>query len=143
MKILLISPASGHWRKVGRRKLFSGRTFRFSMLSLLTVARLSPADAEVILVDEQIDDVPFDDRYDLVGITCMTATAPRAFELCEHFRKRHIPVVLGGFYPSLNPEAALEYADAVVVGPAFEAWEKVCQDVRQRSLWFDLCGRQA
>lgn len=134
MKILLISPASGHWRKVGRRKLFSGKTFRFSMLSLLTVAKLSPEDAEIVLVDEQIEDVPFNDRYDLVGITCMTATAPRAFELCEHFRKRHIPVVLGGFYPSLNPEAALEHADAVVVGPAFEAWEQICKDVRQRSL---------
>jgi len=134
MKILLIAPASGYWKKVGRRKLFSGKTFRFSMLSLLTVAKLSPDDAEVRLVDEQIEDIPFNERYDVVGITCMTATAPRAFELCEHFRKRHIPVVLGGFYPSLNSETALEYADAVVVGPAFEAWERVCQDVRARRL---------
>jgi len=129
MKILLISPASGHWRQIGRRKLFNGKTFRFSMLSLLTVAKLSPPDAQIRLVDEQIEDIPVNDRYDVVGITCMTATAPRAFELCAYFKKRHIPVVLGGFFPSLNPQAALEHADAVVVGPAFEAWPRLCEDI--------------
>ncbi len=134
MKILLIAPASGNWKKIAARGVFNGRTFRFSMLSLLTVAKLSPADAEITLVDEQIEDIPFHDRYDVVGITCMTATAPRAFELCELFKKRHIPVVLGGFFPSLNPEAALEHADAVVVGPAIEAWPRLCDDLRQGTL---------
>ena len=38
MKILLIAPASGQWHGIGRRRLFGGRTFRFSLLSLLTVA---------------------------------------------------------------------------------------------------------
>ena len=41
MKILLVSPASGSWKGIARRRLFNGRTFRFSMLSLLTVAALS------------------------------------------------------------------------------------------------------
>jgi radical SAM superfamily enzyme YgiQ (UPF0313 family) len=131
MKVLLISPASGKWRKIGRRKMFSGRTFRFSMLSLLTVAKLSPADSEVRLVDEQIEDVPLNEHYDLVGITCMTATAPRAFALAKMFREKNIPVVLGGFFPSLNPETTLEHANAVVIGPAFEAWQQVCADVKR------------
>ncbi len=129
MKILLIAPASGNWKRIASRRFFNGRTFRFSMLPLLTVARLSPADAEITLIDEQIEDIPFNDRYDVVGITCMTATAPRAFELCAMFRRRHIPVVLGGFFPSLNPEAALEHADAIVVGPAMDAWPRVCEDM--------------
>ena len=139
MKILLIAPASGNWKKIAARRLFNGRTFRFSMLPLLTVAKLSPADAEIALVDEQIEDIPFNDRYDVVGITCMTATAPRAFELCAYFKKRHIPVVLGGFFPSLNPQAALEHADAVVVGPAMEAWPRLCEDIcrgRLRKIYY-------
>ena len=37
MNILLIAPASGPWRAVGRRGFANGRTLRFSMLSLLTV----------------------------------------------------------------------------------------------------------
>lgn len=134
MKLLLISPATGSWRQIGRRKLFNGKTFRFSMLSLLTVARLSPPDTDIRLVDEQIEAVPLDEPFDLVGITCMTATAPRAFELCVHFKQKHIPVVLGGFFPSLNPEKALEYAEAVVVGPAFEAWPHLCSDLRKGRL---------
>ena len=134
MKILLIAPATGNWRKIASRRFFNGTTFRFSMLPLLTVAKLSPEDAQITLVDEQIEDIPFNDRYDVVGITCMTATAPRAFELCEIFRKRHIPVVLGGFFPSLNPEAALEHADAIVVGPAMDAWPRLCDDVCARRL---------
>ncbi|MBL7215379.1 MAG: B12-binding domain-containing radical SAM protein [Phycisphaerae bacterium] len=134
MKILLIAPASGNWKKIAARRFFNGKTFRFSMTALLTVAKLSPADADITLVDEQIEDIPFNDRYDLVGITCMTATAPRAFELCAYFRSRHIPVVLGGFFPSLNPEAALEHADAVVVGPAMEAWPALCEDFHKGRL---------
>jgi len=130
MKLLLISPATGNWRQIGRRKFFNGRTFRFSMLSLLTVARLSPPDTDIRLVDEQIETVPLDESFDLVGITCMTATAPRAFELCTYFKQRHIPVVLGGFFPSLNPQKALDYADAVVVGPAFG---RVCAAILKRA----------
>lgn len=53
MKILLIAPASGKWRHVGCHRLFNGKTFRFSLLSLLSVAAQSPADAEIRIVDEQ------------------------------------------------------------------------------------------
>lgn len=134
MNILLISPASGKWQRVGRRKLFNGRTFRFSMLSLLTVAKLCPEDARVRLIDEQIEEVPLEEHFDLVGITCMTATAPRAFDLCDQFKQRNIPVVLGGFFPSLNPDLALEHCDAVVIGPAFEAWPRLLEDLRDGRL---------
>ena len=30
MNILLIAPATGPWRHIGRRKSFNGKTFRFS-----------------------------------------------------------------------------------------------------------------
>lgn len=133
MDILLIAPATGDWRAIARKRLFNGRTFRFSMLSLLTVAALSPKGARITIVDEQIEDVPEED-FDLVGITAMTAVAPRAYELCARFRARGIPVVMGGFHATLNTEEALFHADAVVVGPAYGAWEEVCADVRHGSL---------
>jgi radical SAM superfamily enzyme YgiQ (UPF0313 family) len=134
MKILLISPASGKWHKIGKRKLFDGKTFRFSMLSLLTVAKLTPQDAQIKIIDEQLESIPEDDKFDLVGITCMTATAPRAFEISKYFRAKGVPVVLGGFYPSLNKDVALEHADAVVVGPAFDAWPKLIHDIKNKQL---------
>jgi radical SAM superfamily enzyme YgiQ (UPF0313 family) len=133
MKILLVAPASGYWRRIGRRRFFNGKTFRFSMLPLLTVAELSPEDAEVTLVDEQFQDVP-DEPFDVVGITAMTALAPRAYALCAHFRERGIPVVMGGYHATLNPEEALQHADAVVTGPAYGAWQQVCRDIRTGAL---------
>jgi radical SAM superfamily enzyme YgiQ (UPF0313 family) len=130
MKLLLIAPASGHWRSVGRARLFNGRTFRFSLLSLLSVAAETPPEVDVQLVDEQVEDVPWDAPVDLVGITCMTAAAPRAYEIAARFRQRGVPVVLGGMHPTLCPEDATEHADAIVVGEAEGIWPQVLADVR-------------
>ena len=134
MRILLIAPASGHWRGLGRRRLFNGRTFRFSMLSLLSVAALTPEGHTIRLVDEQLDEVPWDEPVDLVGITVMTATAPRAYELCRRFREHGVPVVVGGFHPTFNVEEALEHATAVVAGPAADAWPAAVEDAARGQL---------
>jgi radical SAM superfamily enzyme YgiQ (UPF0313 family) len=102
------------------------------MLSLLTVAALTPSEVEVTLVDEQVQQVPWDQPFDLVGITCMTALAPRAYELAARFRQRGIPVVLGGMHPTACPDEALQHADAVVAGDAEEVWRAVIEDTRRR-----------
>lgn len=128
MKILLIAPASGKWRQVGRRRLFNGRTFRFSMLSLLRVAAETPAGHHLKIMDEQVDALPRQERWDLVGITCMTALATRAYELAAQFRERGARVVLGGMHPTLCPEEAQKHADAVVAGEAENLWPRVVQD---------------
>lgn len=128
MRILFVAPASGQWRGLGRRRLFNGKTFRFSMLSVLTVAALTPEGHDLRVVDEQIEDVPWDEPFDLVAITVMTATAPRAYELCRRFRARSIPVVLGGFHVTFSPAEASEHATAIVIGPAADAWPQVVRD---------------
>jgi len=129
MKLLLVAPASGPWRRIGRQRWFNGRTFRFSMLSLLRVAASSPPDVDVRLVDEQVENVPFDPDVDLVGVTCMTALAPRAYEIADAFRERGVPVVLGGMHPTFLSEEALRHADAVVAGEAEGVWARVLADV--------------
>jgi len=134
MNILLIAPASGYWHHVGQRKYFNGKTFRFSMLSLLAVAAESPPDVSLRIIDEQIDEIPWDDPFDLIGITCMTAAAPRAYEIADRYRKRCIPVVLGGMHPTFCPEEASIHADAVVLGEAEGLWPEVVSDVRNRCL---------
>jgi radical SAM superfamily enzyme YgiQ (UPF0313 family) len=134
MEILLILPACGNWQDVGRRKLFGGKTFRFSMLPLLTVAGLTPDNHRITLVDEQIDKIPFDKCFDLVGINTMAATAPRAYEIASRFRSRAIPVVLGGVHATLNPEEAARHCTAVVVGPAYDAWERLLLDIEAGNL---------
>jgi len=131
MKILLIAPASGRWRKIGRTGIFKGKTFRFSLLSLLTVAAETPPGVKVRIVDEQIDAVPWDEDFDLVGITCMTAAAPRAYEISSKFRGKGIPVVLGGMHPTFCPEEAMQHADAIVAGDAESVWPKILEDLKK------------
>ena len=134
MRILLIAPASGCWRGLGKKLVFNGKTFRFSMLSLLSVAALTPSHHSIALIDEQVDDIPWDEPFDLVGITVMTATAPRSYEICRRFRQHGIPVVVGGFHATFNIAEALRHADAVVAGPAADAWPELLKDLKSGSL---------
>lgn len=127
MHILLISPRGplyrhrgGAWRK----------SLRYAPLTLTTLAALIPPelDAQVTLVDEGIEEVDLQAHADLVGISAITGTAPRAYELAAHFRQRGIPVVLGGVHPTLLPEEAAQHADAMVVGYAEESWPQLLRD---------------
>jgi len=130
MKILLIAPASGAWNGISRKRFFNGKTFRFSMLSLLTVAQLCPEDAQIRIVDEQVERIPYQEDFDIVGVTFMTALASHAYKIAASFRKRRIPVVFGGFHTTLNPDEALEHADTIVVGNASGAWDVLLEDLR-------------
>ena len=134
MDILLIAPASGYWHHVGHKQFFNGKTFRFSMLSLLAVAAASPPNVNIRIIDEQVDEVPWDDSFDLVGITCMTAAAPRAYEIADYFRNRSIPVVLGGMHPTFCPDEASRHADAIVLGEVEGLWPHVVRDARNQCL---------
>jgi radical SAM superfamily enzyme YgiQ (UPF0313 family) len=127
MKIALISPKGplyrhrgGIWRK----------SLRYQPLTLTTLAALVPAelDAELQLLDEGITDVQLDLDADLIGLTVITGTARRAYELADHFRQRGITVVLGGPHVTLIPEDAASHADAVVVGYAEDAWPQLLRD---------------
>jgi len=127
MKILLLSP----------RSEFPDVTpgwLRIEQMSLLILEALSDLGHQVRSVEEEVEPVPFDEDWDLVGITAMTATAHRAYDLAQRFRKAGAKVVLGGIHPSVLPNEAAEHADAVVVGEAEGVWEKIVEDARHDRL---------
>lgn len=100
-------------------------------LTLPTLAKLVPEDlgAEVICLDEGIHDVDVDTLdAEIVGMTVITGTAPRAYEMAEAFRKRGITVVLGGPHVTLAPDDAQPHADSIVVGYAEEEWPRLLRD---------------
>lgn len=127
MKIALVSPKGPLYRHRGG--IFR-RSLRYAPLTLTTLAALVPPelDADVSVIDEGIRDVPLDLEADLVGMTVITGTAPRAYELAASFRARGIPVVLGGPHVTLVPADAQPHADAVVVGYAEETWPRLLRD---------------
>ena len=53
-----------------------------------------------------------------MGISSISSTAPRAYELADYYRAQGIPVVLGGAHPSFLPLEGLEHADYVICGEA-------------------------
>jgi radical SAM superfamily enzyme YgiQ (UPF0313 family) len=124
MKILLISPER-------ERKKEEAFLFRLSFLNLPYVAAVTPPDVEVKIVDEAFEKVSFEEKVDLVGITVQTPVAPRAYQIAEEFKKRGIPVVMGGVHASVLPEEALQHVDAVVVGEAEEVWPELIEHLRK------------
>jgi radical SAM superfamily enzyme YgiQ (UPF0313 family) len=104
---------------------------RYAPLTLTTLASLIPPDipADVRIIDEGVDEI-HPDRIDadLVGITAITGTAPRAYEISAHLRARGIRVVLGGVHPTLMPDEAMRHADSTVVGYAEESWPQLIRD---------------
>ena len=103
---------------------------RFSVLPLTVVAALTPPEHQVRIVDENVEPLDFDADVDLVGVTFMTALAPRAYEIARQFQARGKIVVGGGFHPTLCPEEAAGRFDAIVAGDAEGAWEEVLRDVQ-------------
>ncbi len=97
-------------------------------LNLCMVAAYTPGDFEISITDECVRPIDFEKDLDLIGITAYTNNAPRAYEIADTFRKRRVPVVMGGIHVSNLPEEALEHCDAVVVGEAEGAWERLITD---------------
>src|SRR5690349_20201533 len=109
IKIALISPKGPLYRHRGG---IWKKSLRYQPLTLTTLAALVPQDlnAEVVLYDEGITDVPLELEADLVGLTVITGTATRAYELADHFRSQGITVVLGGPHVTLIPDDAAQHA---------------------------------
>jgi radical SAM superfamily enzyme YgiQ (UPF0313 family) len=127
MKIALISPKGPLYRHRGG--IFR-KSLRYQPLTLTTLAALIPPelDAEVALYDEGIEEVPEALDADIVGMTVITGTATRAYELARLYRARGKTVVLGGPHVTLVPDEAALHADAIVVGYAEDAWPELLRD---------------
>lgn len=127
MRLTLVKPNLG--RMVGRRGFTryvdSGR---MEPLQLGVLAGLTPPGVDVVLHDDRMEDVPFDAPTDLVAITVETFTAKRAYEIAAEYRRRGVPVVMGGMHPTLLPDEVAEHADCVVTGDAEAVWAEVVAD---------------
>ena len=127
MKLSLIVPSAQETSKKRRKALLPP-------LGLATVAALTPPDVTVSLTDENVKNIDFDEQTDLVGITALTVTSKRAYEIADAFRARGVKVVLGGIHPTVLPEEASRHADAVVVGEAEGVWPKLIEDFKANAM---------
>lgn len=133
MRIVLISPKGPLYRHRGG--IFK-KSLRYAPLTLTTLASLIPdeLDASVQLIDEGIEELPGDLDADLIGLTVITGTAPRAYELARRYRSQGAKVVLGGPHVTLMPDEAQRHADSIVIGYAEESWPTLLRDLARGAI---------
>jgi len=105
--------------------------------SLQQLAAITPKKHQVQGIDEGFGAIKFDKKtidFDIVGISCMTHGAVRAYELADYFKSKGKTVVLGGWHPSALPEEAKQHADSVVIGEAEDTWPQLLKDYEQGKL---------
>ena len=105
-------------------------------LAPATLAGLTPRDRDVQIrfYDDRTERIPFDEPTDLVAMSVETYTARRSYQIASEFRRRGVPVVMGGFHPTLVPDEASEYAESIVIGEAERLWPSVIDDFRSGRL---------
>ena len=103
-------------------------------LGLLTIANILEKEHTVIIENENISEINFDEYADLVGITVTVDVMPRAKEISEIFRKKGIPVVAGGIHITACPETAEDFFDALSIGLAENTWPDIIKDFSEGNL---------
>ncbi|MBD3315674.1 MAG: radical SAM protein [Chitinivibrionales bacterium] len=113
-------------------------------LGLLVVAGLTPPDWEIVVFDENVDRQDYSalPSPNLVGITAFTSQADRAYTIAGEFRRRGVPVVMGGIHATMCAEEVSRYVDSLVTGEAESVWENVLNDTIQGALLPVYSGQQ-
>lgn len=124
-KIVFIEPKSPNLH------IFSQFTLpRLGSFILGTMMKQRGWEVEIIVEESQI--INFDQLKDceIVGISTITPTAPRAYAIADRFRQMGIPVMMGGPHVTFLPDEALQHADYVIRGEGekalmafIDAWE--------------------
>jgi radical SAM superfamily enzyme YgiQ (UPF0313 family) len=125
VRLTLVHPCIG--RRRGQPYI---RTWQMEPLPPALIAALTPADVDVRFYDDRMETVPFDEPTDLVALSVETYTAKRSYQIASEYRRRGVPVVMGGFHASLCPEEVARYAETVVIGEAETLWREVLDDYR-------------
>ena len=109
-------------------KLFGRGTM--APYTLMRLASLVPDEIPVQIIDEDLEQVPFDQigPNDLVGITAKTLQIERARWLTEQLKARGATVVIGGVHATLDPDDVQGWADTVAVGEAYRTWPQMIED---------------
>lgn len=124
-KLLLIQPSINGGKPYGSE---------MPPLGLAYIAAVTPKTWDIRIIDEHLEQIDFEQKADLVGITSYTRNVNRAYDICTNFQKHGRIVVMGGFHASACPEEALCFANAVVVGEAEPVWPKLISDFESGNL---------
>jgi radical SAM superfamily enzyme YgiQ (UPF0313 family) len=106
------------------------RTWKMEPIPAAIIAALTPADVGKRFYDDRLEPIPYDEPTDLVAISVETYTARRAYQIASEYRRRGVPVVMGGFHATLCPQEVSQYCESIVLGEAETLFPVVVDDYR-------------
>jgi radical SAM superfamily enzyme YgiQ (UPF0313 family) len=107
---------------------------------LSTILKERGYNAKTFIEDISEPDWKELEKADLIGISSITSTAPRAFKIASRFRSKGIPIVMGGPHSTFLPEESLEYADYVVRGEGEETIVELIEHLESGTSLKDIRG---
>jgi radical SAM superfamily enzyme YgiQ (UPF0313 family) len=141
MRIHLVTAESPESRRLRRSRLI-----QFPQLTMPLIAALTPPEHDVYHTDEIVERLDFDRPADLVGITTPTPSAPHAYAIADVFRRRRVPVVIGGPHATAlpaggsSPSIARATARASLFRRTVEFLEETSVDVATMSMVVPMPG---
>ncbi len=127
MKFKLIYPRWG--------KLFRQTEFHLPPHGPVVFAAALPDYVDIGFIDENLEEIDFDEQVDIVGISMMlTVQVKRGWEIADRFRKRGVKVIFGGIATMLHAEETMLHADSVFLGEAESRMEQVLVDFKNGKL---------
>jgi len=117
--------------KFKRVVMIEPRSPRFHVFNFVRLPRLGlpilgailkKRGCNVTIFCEDLAPINWDEvfRADIVFVSTITCTAPRAYEIARACKEHNIPVVMGGPHPTFLPDDALQHCDYVVRGEGEE-----------------------
>ncbi len=135
MKIALIETKSTHIN------VYSKITIpRLGSVLLGTILRDRGYDVDVYIEDIQDVDINRALEADLIGISTLTSTAPRSYQIAAAARAANIPVVIGGTHATFEPQETLENADFVIRGEGEDAFVELLEALEGRGDFSRIAG---
>ena len=117
--------------------------FRMPRMGLPTMAtRARELGHKVRVYIEDVGKVDFRAAYDsdLVCLSSISSTAPRAYAYADKFRQRGVPVLMGGPHPTARAQEALQHADWVLRGEADDTFFEFLKKFEARRELTDIEG---
>lgn len=103
-------------------------------LGLLTIGNILNKEHKVIIENENIEDIKFDELVDVVGITVTVDVIDRAIEIAKAYQRKGIPVVAGGIHITAFPQELKKHFDAIAIGLGEKTWPNILQDIQNGNL---------
>ena len=98
------------------------------VLNLATIAALTPPDFEVKIIDEDVEDVDFNESFDIIGIGGLSYYVNRAEVIAREYSKKGALIVCGGSPVTFSPERWGKFADVLIIGEAERTWPQFLED---------------